>query len=64
MLSQEIILAGLGEELLSLIRYRNAIVHGQEMSVSIELVERVQKARQELEQQVQQHMNRSNSNDD
>lgn len=53
LLSQEIIPATLANELIELIRYRNALVHGQDMTVSAEVVNRVKSVRIELEQRIQ-----------
>ena len=53
LLSQEIIPPELANELIELIRYRNALVHGQDMTVSAEVVNRVKSVRIELEQRIQ-----------
>lgn len=49
MVSKEIIDVNFEEQLSNIIRYRNALVHGNDMSVSAEMVEKVQFAKQRLE---------------
>jgi len=56
MLSQGVIRSELAEELIELIRYRNAVVHGQDMSISAEMVDRVRAACSELELDIRRHI--------
>lgn len=52
MVAQELIWGELPDQLLSLIRYRNALVHGQDMTVAPEMVERVKACRASLEERL------------
>ncbi|MCP1501193.1 hypothetical protein J2Y86_005900 [Pseudomonas migulae] len=49
MLSQKLISSEFANNLSELIRYRNALVHGRDFSVSVDILDRVQKAADELE---------------
>lgn len=54
----------LAENIVGLIRYRNALVHGQEMTVSVDIVQRVKATRDELQLQIQRRINLVDGNDE